>query len=60
MWERRLLSMLIGVPLALAVAALGMQGLAAMLALGAIVFVSVFLSIMAEPWLEARRRRAQH
>jgi hypothetical protein len=52
--------MLIGVPLALAVAALGMQGLAAMLALGAIVFVSVFLSIMAEPWLVARRRRTQH
>ena len=59
MWERRLLTALIGVPLTLGLALLDVQEAVAFAALGAIVFVSAFAGIMAEPWLEARRHRTQ-
>jgi hypothetical protein len=59
MWERRLLTALIGVPLTLGLAMLDVQGLAAFAGLCGVIFVSLFAGIMAEPWLQARRHRTQ-
>jgi len=59
MLERRLLTALIGVPLTLGLAMLDVQGVVAFVGLSAVIFVSAFAGIMAEPWLQARRHRAQ-
>ena len=56
MWERRLLSAAIAVPLTLALALLDVQEAVAFVGLGAIVFVSMLVGFLVEPWLEDRRR----
>jgi hypothetical protein len=59
MWERRLLTAFIGVPLTLCLAMLDVQGLVAFLGLSGVIFVSAFGGIMAEPWLKTRHHRTQ-
>lgn len=59
MWERRLLTALIGIPLTFGLALLDVEGFVASAGLIAIVSVSLLAGIMAEPRLEARRHRTQ-
>lgn len=60
MWERRLLSALIAVPLALVIASSDAEGLALYVVVSAAGFVALVGGTLGAEWLETRRRHTQH